>query len=167
MSHSPFFFILLLLFLITGQGCADNNEEKSNAAALHQETHDLYDHELAIELGADNYGMRTYVMAFLKAGQNRDHDAETARELQRGHMENINRLAREGKLILAGPFLDGGELRGIFLFDVASVEEARELTETDPAVQAGRLEMELHTSYGSAALMKVPEIHQRIRMETP
>jgi uncharacterized protein len=167
MSYSLSISMLVIFLLFAGSGCANNNDEKNNAATPHKQTHDQYDNQLAIELGADNYGMRTYVMAFLKTGPDRNHDAETARELQRGHMENITRLANEGKLILAGPFLDGGELRGIFLFDVGSVEEARELTETDPAVQAGRLEMELHTWYGSAALLKVPEIHRRISKETP
>ncbi len=111
--------------------------------------------------------MKTWVLALLKAGPNRDYDRETALEIQRGHMANINRLADEGKLILAGPFLTSGELRGIFLFDVETVEEARELTETDPAIQAGSLVMELHPWYGSAALLKVPEIHKRIAAEQP
>lgn len=127
----------------------------------------VFDAELAAELGADNYGMRRYVIAFLKTGPNQEHDAQTARELQQAHMANINRLAAEGSLILAGPFLDAGELRGIFLFDVSSVEEARELTQSDPAVQAGRLAVELHPWYGSAALLKINDIHARISREMP
>jgi|GEM_PF-199878 len=121
-----------------------------------------YDQKLAAELGADDYGMRRYVFALLKAGPKRDQDKETAAELQRAHMANIQRLAEEGKLVLAGPFLDGGELRGIYIFDVANVEEARKLTETDPAIQAGRLVMELHPWYGSAAIGKLNEFHGRI-----
>jgi uncharacterized protein len=111
--------------------------------------------------------MKRYVMAFLKAGPNRGQGEAEAMELQRGHMANINRLASEGKLILAGQFLGGGEIRGIFLFDVETVEEARELSETDPAIQAGRLELELHPWYGSAALLKVNEIHATIARENP
>jgi len=111
--------------------------------------------------------MRSYVMAFLKAGPNRDQDQQTAMELQRAHMDNINRLAEEGSLILAGPFLDDGQIRGIYIFNVESIEEARELTATDPAVQAGRLEMELHPWYGSAALMRVNDIHRQISKEMP
>ena len=65
-------------------------------------------------------------------------------------------------LVLAGPFLDSGDIRGIYIFNVATLQEARELTETDPAIRSGRLEMELHPWYGSAALLKVTEIHKAI-----
>jgi uncharacterized protein YciI len=65
-------------------------------------------------------------------------------ELQKAHLANIVRLAEMKKLVVAGPFGDDGVLRGIFVFKVASLEEARVLTETDPAVQAGRLAIDLH-----------------------
>src|SRR5262249_3355665 len=65
-------------------------------------------------------------------------------EIQKGHMANINRLAEMKKLIAAGPFGDDGQLRGIFVFRVGSLEEAKALTATDPAVQAGRLAMDIH-----------------------
>lgn len=126
-----------------------------------------FDAELAAELGADDYGMRRYVMAFLKAGPNRPSDPDQAAALQRAHMDNIRRLAEDGALVLAGPFLDGGELRGIYVFAVDSVEEAEALTATDPAVQAGSLVMELHPWYGSAALMKVNEWSARIARANP
>ena len=76
-------------------------------------------------------------------------------------------MAEEGDLLLAGPFMDSGEFRGIYLFNVKTVEEARELTKTDPAIRAGALEMELHPWYGTAALMKVNEIHSKISRENP
>lgn len=65
-------------------------------------------------------------------------------ELQKAHMANIHRLADMKKLVVAGPFGDDGALRGIFVFKVASIAEARALTETDPAVQAGRLAIDIH-----------------------
>jgi len=126
-----------------------------------------FDAALAAELGADDYGMRRYVMAFLKAGPNQPSDPDAAAELQHAHMENIRRLAEEGELVLAGPFLDGGELRGIYVFAVDSVAEAEALTATDPAVKAGSLVMELHPWYGSAALIKVNEWSARIARENP
>jgi uncharacterized protein YciI len=92
-------------------------------------------------------------MAFLKKGPNRDQSKEEANELLRAHMDNIRRLTDEGKLVLAGPFMDDGEVRGIYIFDVKTVEEAKKLTETDPAIQAGSLIIDLHPWYGSAALM--------------
>jgi len=127
----------------------------------------VFNAELAQKLGADEYGMKRYVMAFLKAGPNRDMDAEEAAEIQRGHMNHINRLVEEKKMVMAGPFLDGGELRGIFIFDVETIEEARLLTEADPAVESGRLVMELHPWYGSAALSELVQIHESIAQKSP
>jgi uncharacterized protein YciI len=121
-----------------------------------------YDAALAAKLGADENGMKTYVMAFLKAGPNRNRPREEAQKLQAAHRANINRLAAEGKLVLAGPFADDGELRGIYVFDVKTVAEAEALTKTDPAIQAGQLVMELHPWYGTAALMTVNDLHSRI-----
>ena len=126
-----------------------------------------YDAALAKKLKADEYGMRTYVMAFLKAGPNRNRPPEEARKLQRAHLDNINRLAADGKLILAGPFADDGPIRGIYIFDVPTVAEAEALTKSDPAIQAGSLAMELHPWYGSAALMMVNEVHERIEQKKP
>jgi uncharacterized protein YciI len=84
--------------------------------------------------------------AFLTRGEKWTADKTPAtEEIQKGHLANINRLAGMKKLIAAGPFGDDGRLRGIFVFRVASLDEARALTATDPAVQAGRLAVELHT----------------------
>ncbi len=129
-------------------------EEASHAMA--------YDSALAIKLGADEYGMKHYVLAFLKKGPNRDQDSIRTAQLMRKHLDNIKRMADEGKLAIAGPFEDDGDIRGIYIFNVATIEEAKALTETDPAIQEGRLAMELHPWYGSAALMTVPDLHKKI-----
>ncbi|TVP16298.1 hypothetical protein AYI87_02440 [Shewanella sp. KCT] len=121
-----------------------------------------YDAELAARVGADEYGMKRYVMAMLKSGPNRSQSEVEAERLQRAHLDNIGRLAEEGKLVLAGPFLEEGNLRGIYIFNVTSVEEAKALTESDPAIKAGRLVMELHPWYGSAALMEVNRLHHKL-----
>ena len=122
-----------------------------------------YDETLAKKLKADDYGMKKYVMAFLKAGPNRSQDSATAAKLQAAHMANIVRMADAGDLVVAGPFLDGGDIKGIYIFNVETVEKAKELTETDPAIKAGRLMMELHTWYGSAAMMQINETHKKIQ----
>lgn len=157
--------LLLVLFLLSAGSLILASEttdkpESSEAASV-------FDPDLAAELGADDYGMRRYVMAFLHAGPSTDQDSETLAAIQRGHMDHIRQMAREGHLVMAGPFLDGGELRGIFVFAVDTVEEARALTEADPAVQSGRLVMELKPWYGSAALLQLSSIHNSIARENP
>lgn len=86
-----------------------------------------------------------YVFGLLVRGPNwTPAVTEETKKLQEGHMANIKRLSEAGKLVLAGPFIDGGERRGVFIFKVDTLEEAQALTETDPAVKAGRLKIELH-----------------------
>lgn len=151
-------YIILVVTFVYQQVLAQAYEPSKNNLA--------YDSLLAKRLGADEYGMKNYVIAFLKAGPVKIQDSIKRIELQRMHLKNIMRLAAEGSLIIAGPFLDDQPLRGIFIFNVESVEKAKVLAETDPAVQAGTLVLELHPWYGSAALMEVPEIHSTIEKKS-
>jgi len=89
----------------------------------------------------------TVYFAFLKKGPNRkegDGDTPEVKELQKAHLANINRLAETKNLVMAGPFGDDGDLRGVLVFRVASLEEAQELCATDPMIKNGRLVVELH-----------------------
>ena len=126
-----------------------------------------YDDSLAKRLGADERGMRQYVMCFLKTGPLKVDDAAKRAELMKGHFGMINRLANEGKLIVAGPFSNGGDFRGIYLFDVKTIEEAQKLTETDPSIKEGYFKVEFIKWYGSAALMEVNNIHKKIAKTNP
>jgi uncharacterized protein YciI len=86
-----------------------------------------------------------YVFGVLVRGpKSTKEQTEETKKIQEGHMANINRLAETGKLVLAGPFVDGGDRRGVFIFKVDSLGEAQALTDTDPAVIAGRLKVVLH-----------------------
>jgi uncharacterized protein len=97
--------------------------------------------------------MTTYYVGFLYRGpQWTPGSTPESEKIQEGHMANIRRLAAEGKLLLAGPFTDDGDLRGMFVFTVASLEEARALAETDPAVKAGRLRIELHPWFSAKGI---------------
>jgi len=153
----------MLKYFITSALLIVNLSCFAQGKSSHQPT---YDAALAQKLGADQYGMKTYVMAFLKAGPDHIKDSVAREELQKAHLKNIIRLADEGKLVMAGPFLDNQDIRGIFIFNVPTVEDARKLTETDPAVKAGVLVMELHPWYGSAALMEVVDIHKSIQKKS-
>ena len=87
----------------------------------------------------------TAYLAFLTRGAKwTPEKTPQTEEIQKAHMANINRLAETKKLVVAGPFGDDGTLRGIFVFKVGSLEEAKTLAETDPAVQAGRLALDIH-----------------------
>lgn len=126
-----------------------------------------YDKALAKKLGADDYGMRKYVMAFLLRGDRvAEYTPEQRQEIQAGHMANISKMADMGKLIVAGPFFGNDDLRGIYIFDVQTLEEAKTLTETDPAIQAGVLKMDLKEWYGSAALMMLPELYPKVTKQS-
>lgn len=162
-----FIAVVFAGFGLLSAGCLGTDAQEATATAQETFTEVTYDSLLAARLGADDYGMRPYVMALLKAGPNRDQDSTMAAQLQQAHMANIARMADEGLLVLAGPFMDEGALRGIYVFNVATVEEARALTETDPAIQAGRLEMELHPWYGSAALQEMNTLSRRITKAMP
>jgi uncharacterized protein YciI len=125
-------------------------------------TNPEYDATLAKKLGADDYGMRKYVMAFLKTGPTKIADKAKMAEIQKAHLKNITKLADAGKLVVAGPFMDEGEVEGIFIFDVTTIEEAKALTNTDPAIKAGVLVMQLRSFYCSAALMEVAKTHKKL-----
>lgn len=127
-----------------------------------------YDSELADSLGADAYGMRMYQLVILKTGTEVIEDKELVQKIFRGHIDNIGRLAEEGKLVVAGP-LGKNELeyRGIFIFKLDNKEEIQELLKTDPAIEAGIFDVEILDWYGSAALPMYLPYHKQIEKEQP
>ncbi len=149
----------ILLLAIANMGLAQSLEDSSEPAVSQ------FDAELAQRLGADAYGMRSFVLAILKTGPNDTTiTGEERQEIFKGHFANMNRLAEEGKLALAGPFGENDRaFRGLFLLAVQTMEEAHALTQTDPAVKAGVFVVDYLPWYGSAALMQVNDIHARIQ----
>ncbi|HET7773968.1 MAG TPA: YciI family protein [Burkholderiaceae bacterium] len=134
---------------------------------LAQEAAPSYDAALARTLGADERGMRRYVLVVLKTGPNRVPAGPQRDEMFKGHFANMARLAKEGKLVQAGP-LDGVDgWRGLFVFATASLDEARTWVNTDPVIIKGEMVAELHAFYGSAALMAMNEIHAKITPPRP
>lgn len=132
------------------------------AAGAQEAAPPAYDEALARSLGADDLGMRSYVLVILKTGPHRVPAGAERDAMFRGHFENMKRLSAEGKLALAGP-LDGVDgRRGLFVFAVADIDEARRLTATDPVIVQGEMVAEYHKYYGSAALMTVRDTHARI-----
>lgn len=94
---------------------------------------------------APKYEMTTYYFGLLTRGPNAATGTLEEREkAQAAHLANIVRLHKAGKILVAGPFADNGEWRGIFIYKCASLQEAQALAASDPAVQAGRLKIEIH-----------------------
>lgn len=134
--------------------------------AISQKENPEYDAALADSLGADQYGMKPYVLVMLKTGEAKIDDKEKINELFRGHMKNINRLVEENKLIVAGPLgKNENNYRGIFILNVKTIEEASQLVETDPAVKEGLLAVDLYEWYGSAALPVYLDTAKKITKE--
>jgi uncharacterized protein YciI len=88
--------------------------------------------------------MKQYYFVMLTIGNNRTHDSATVQQIQKEHLENIGRLVKAGKIIVAGPFGDDGNWRGIFIFDAATKEEVEQLLQSDRAISSGRLAYEIH-----------------------
>jgi uncharacterized protein len=111
-------FLCWLLF-VTTSGFAQQNEESAEK-------------------------IQPYWFVMLLKGPNRSQDSAMASKIQEGHMANMGRLVKEGKLKVAGPFGDGGDWVGLFIFDASAPgcktkEEIELLVKTDPAIVAGRL----------------------------
>ena len=128
-----------------------------------------YNQKLADSLGADQYGMKPYVIVMLTTGSAKIDDKTKMGELMKGHMENIGKLAKEGKIVIAGPFSGKNQrdYRGMFIFNTKSKEEAESWVKTDPAVSAGVFNYEIFPWYGSAALPLYLKHHDEIAKENP
>lgn len=136
-----------------------------SAISLHAQTANPgYNKPLADSLGADAYGMKYYVLVILKTGPRSTENKDTVTALFRGHMENIGRLAKSGKLAVAGPLgKNDRNWRGIFILNVPTVEEAEALLQSDPAVAGGLLAADCLRWYGSAALPMYLPYHDKVQ----
>ena len=139
--------------------------------ALEPVSANKFDQKLADSLGADQRGMKNYMLVILKTGP-KDAliaDKNERAELFKGHFSNMTEMEKSGKLKMAGPFATKNELgyRGIFLLDVKTAEEAQTLLQNDPTIKNGIFEVEILPWYGSAALPMHLKYHKQISKETP
>ena len=105
--------------------------------------------EFSITEGDTTYVMKRYVFMHLLSGSERSQDSLEAAKIQEQHLAHLNKMAESGKLVMAGPFQDGGKYRGLLIFDVETVDEALALESEDPAVKAKRLEMQAFYWWGA------------------
>lgn len=133
------------------------------ANAQDKKTNPNYDAALAKQYEADDYGMKMYVLVILKTGSNTNETKTKTDSLFAGHMENMGKLVKINKLIVAGPLAKNDKTyRGIFILNTKSIAEAQELLATDPAVKAKLLDAELFNWYGSAALAEYLKADDKI-----
>lgn len=144
-------FITTVLFLVLTEINAQADNPKYNKA-------------LADSLGADDYGMKMYVLVILKPGNAQIQDKKVSDSLFAGHLQNINHLAKTGKLVMAGPIKENSRsYEGIFILNAKTIEEAKALLETDPAIKANVFATELFEWYGSAALPLYLNFHDNVK----
>ena len=132
--------ILYLIFIIavTAVAC-DNNHKNPEVSTTSPEKYDF-----TKDSSVYSEEMKRYWLVLLQKGPNRNQDSISAGKIQAAHMANINRLAKEGKLVMAGPIGVEGDLRGIFLMNCADSAEVENFVKTDSAVITGRLIMKYY-----------------------
>lgn len=142
-------FTILSLILFSSAISAQNKE---------------FDQKLADSLGADQYGMKPYYLVILKKGKAEITDKAKRSELMKGHMNNIKKLSKDGKLIVAGPMLEENQnnYSGIFILDAKTKEEAESLVLTDPSVKSRIFDVDIYKWYGSAALPLYLKSHDKV-----
>lgn len=146
---------LTLLALLISLGLIANAQDKK----LNPE----YDEALAKRVGADDNGMKMYVLVMLKTGSNTTATKSETDNAFAGHMANMGKLVKENKLIVAGPMSKNDKnYRGIFILNTKSVDEAKEILATDPAVKAKLLDADLFNWYGSAALGEYLKFSEKV-----
>lgn len=147
---------LVLIFLVVLLGCNQPVEKVRGVPApaavevqkpsIDMQAQDLKDkgyQTFMYEEGDSTYLMQQYYVAFLKAGNNRSQDSIEVARLQQEHLSHLSRMYEEGYSSLTGPMGDDGELRGMVIYNTATLQEADSLARLDPMVLAGRLEVEV------------------------
>lgn len=141
-------FIFLAVLFLTIKANAQNN---------------MYDSVLAKKMGADDYGMKGYILVLLKTGQNKTTNKPFIDSCFAGHMQNMGVMVKANQLVVAGPLGKNDKTyRGIFILNLTSIEEAEKLLQTDPAIHSGLLAAELYKWYGSAALAEYLPFAEKI-----
>jgi uncharacterized protein YciI len=129
------FFILIIGCIVTACG----NDQQSTISTTQPEKYDITK-DTTVSVGE----MKRYWLVLLQKGPNCNQDSISAEKVQAAHMANINRLAKEGKLVMAGPIGVEDDLRGIFLMNCADSTEVENFVMTDSAVITGRLIMKYY-----------------------
>ena len=94
--------------------------------------------------------MKTYYLVLLKKGPVRDQDSLTVNQIQAGHLAHMEKMHKEKRMCLGGPMAVNHEIRGICVYNTASLDEAVKYVNEDPAVISGRLIAEVIPWYSES-----------------
>jgi len=95
--------------------------------------------------------------------------AEESAALQKQHIAHLTAMGEAGKMVVAGPFSDQADpaYRGVCIYRVGSVAEARALAEQDPVVKAGQLRVEAMTWWYGKGYMTFPKAGEKAPERKP
>jgi len=124
---------LLLILLIA---CKDENKTQSQSVSAN--------YDLQSDTTVYSKEMKRFWLVELRKGPNRNQDSASRVKIQAAHIANIERLAKEGKIIMAGPIGIEDDLQGIFLMNCSDSTEVEKFVQTDTAVITGRLIMKYY-----------------------
>ena len=132
-------FIPFILFIACVAISCSNDQPATTVSTSQSEKYDL-----SSDTSVYSGEMKRYWLVLLKKGPHRDQDSATRAKIQTAHLANINRLAKEGKIIMAGPIGIENDIQGIFLMNCKDSSEIESFVKTDTAVITGRLIMEYY-----------------------
>ena len=101
-----FLFLLILSFSLSATCQTDNPK---------------FEKLLADSLGADDYGMKSYILVILKTGPKKIEDKKVLDSLFKGHMDNISVMASNGKLSFSFFCAGAVEIHNIQMHVIASL----------------------------------------------
>ncbi|WP_400075552.1 YciI family protein [Winogradskyella sp. R77965] len=162
MKNSLLLFIITIGFLSCKNNSKDETELIENKTTYEKSNNEAIKEQSAAELKAkltskgyqifdyvdektqDTVLMQQYFIAFLKKGPIRSQNEEEAEVLQKEHLAHLGKMYDLGYADISGPFGDDGDIRGITIYNVPTLEMADSLANSDPMVKAGRLAIEIH-----------------------
>lgn len=102
-----------------------------------------------VTIADSTYHMKQYWFVLYTRGDGPALDSATAARLQQEHLDHQAEQGRRGLIVMAGPFGDNGDWRGLLLYDCETREEVEGWLRQDPFVKAGRLAYTIHPWYGA------------------
>jgi uncharacterized protein YciI len=100
-----------------------------------------------------------YIVFLRRPASPKAYQEAKLQEIQKSHLAHLGELYKSGKIVAAGPFDEQDEagLRGLAVYPASlSKDEVRKLAEDDPAVQAGRLKVEIVRWYFQKGAVEFP-----------